>query len=177
MKRIAISAIAVISFLMIRGLSLAEPPRQAKSQTPPAAPHYSSVDYNKALWQKIVPEMGEWSPEITILRVDPKTQATHLLIRNSRKMHIPMHWHNANETHTIMKGMMVFECDGKRDTLGPGSFNAIPARSHHQAWLPDGGLVMITVDAAWDVNWVQGPPTAADVGVEPPRAGAKPAKK
>lgn len=132
------------------------------------APAYASVNYQTAPWQKIVPDLGNDSPEITILRVDPKTQATHLLIRNRRKMHVPKHWHSANETHTVLKGTMVFECEGKRDVLGPGSFNFIPAKMAHQAWLPDGGLVMITVDAAWDVNWVAGPPTRAHVGVSPP---------
>jgi hypothetical protein len=33
----------------------------------------------------------------------------------------------------------------------------------HEAWLPAGALVFITVDGAWDVNWVEGPPTAADL--------------
>ena len=53
---------------------------------------------------------------------------------------------------------MVFECDGKRETLGPGGFNYIPAKMVHQAWLPDNGCVLITVDAGWDINWVDGPP-------------------
>ncbi len=131
--------------------------------------HYLSVNYQNVQWQKIVPELGADSPEIAILRIDPKTQATHLLIRNSRKMHVPSHWHIANETHTILAGTMVFECEGKRDVLGPGSFNFIPARMAHQAWLPDGGLVLITVDSSWDINWVAAPPTSGDIGVDPPR--------
>lgn len=73
-------------------------------------------------------------------------------------MHVPRHWHSANETHTILRGRMVFECEGKREELGPGSFNYIPSKMVHQAWLPDDGLVLITVDAAWDLNWVDGPP-------------------
>src|SRR5881392_3485133 len=32
-------------------------------------------------WDKIIPDLGENSPEICILRVDPKTHATSLLIR------------------------------------------------------------------------------------------------
>ncbi len=148
--------------------------RAVLSQSQPAQTasdpvHYSSVAYAHAEWQKIVPELGKDSPEIAILRVDPKTQATHLLIRNPRQIHVPLHWHSANETHTILAGTLVFECDGKRDVLGPGSFNYIPARMAHQAWFPDSGLVLITVDGAWDINWVHGPPTAADLGVEAPR--------
>jgi quercetin dioxygenase-like cupin family protein len=109
-------------------------------------------------WEKILPEWGEDSPEISILRVDPKTQATHLLIRNSIPMHVTRHWHTANETHTVLRGKLVFECDGKKEELGPGGFNYIPSKMVHQAWLPANGLVFITVDSAWDINWVDGPP-------------------
>ena len=33
----------------------------------------------------------------------------------------------------------------------------------HEAWLLPDSLTFITVDDAWDVNWVEGPPTAADL--------------
>ena len=169
MNRISARMLALVLFLSVVTVGLAGSIQRPAAQAPADSPHYFSVNYQNAQWQKIVPELGEASPEITILRVEPKTQATHLLIRNPRKIHVPLHWHSANETHTILAGTMVFECEGKRDVLGPGSFNYIPARMVHQAWLPDGGLVLITVDAAWDINWVQSPPTPADVGVEPPR--------
>ena len=158
--------------LLIVAVPFAGSPQNQPAQSV-AVPHYFAVSYQDAQWQRIVPELGEDSPEITILRVDPKTQATHLLIRNRRKMHVPTHWHSANETHTILAGTMVFECEGKRDVLGPGSFNFIPAKMVHQAWLPDGGLVFITVDSAWDVNWVAGPPTRSHIGVQPPRMPPK----
>ena len=118
-------------------------------------------------WQQLIPDLGEASPEITILRVDPATQATHLMIRNPKKMHVPRHWHSANETHTVLAGSMVFECDGQRETLGPGGFNYIPSKMVHQAWLPDNGWVLITVDAAWDINWVDGPPGPEVIGKTP----------
>ncbi len=158
---LAMSAVGTVSSESV------EPAQPAGGEV--AAPAgYSSVSYQEARWQKIVLELGADSPEIAILRVDPGGSATQLLIRNPRKMHVPLHWHSANETHTILRGTTVFECDGKRDVLGPGSFNYIPSKMAHQAWLPDDGLVFITVDAAWDINWVKGPPTAADVGVSPP---------
>ncbi|MCI0404253.1 MAG: cupin domain-containing protein [Acidobacteria bacterium] len=118
-------------------------------------------------WQQMFPDLGEASPEITILRVDPATQATHLMIRNPKKMHVPRHWHSASETHTVLAGSMVFECAGKQETLGPGGFNYIPNNMVHQAWLPDNGWVLITVDAAWDTNWVDGPPGPEVIGKTP----------
>ena len=63
-----------------------------------------------------------------------------------KQMHVPMHWHSANETHTVIKGTMVFEHGGQPHELGPGGFNYLPARTHHQAWSSDDALVFITVD-------------------------------
>lgn len=126
-------------------------------------------------WQTIIPELGEGSPEIAILRVDPKTQATELMIRSRRAMHVPLHWHSANETHTVVSGRFLMGCKGHRTLLGPGGFNYMPAREHHEAWLePEPGgnpfTVFITVDGAWDVNWVSGPPTVVDLDVPMPAA-------
>jgi quercetin dioxygenase-like cupin family protein len=130
--------------------------------------HAVSARYEDLQWQPIVPELGADSPQIAILRVDPKTQATQLLIRMPRQMHVPLHWHTANETHTVIKGTMVFEHDGQRHELGAGGFNYLPARTHHQAWCSDDALVFITVDSAWDINWLNGPPTKSDLGKRPP---------
>ena len=143
---------AILAALVLRGSAY-----QA-DKSPTAAPQYSSVKFEDLKWQKIFPDWGADSPEIAILRVDPKTQATQLLIRNSKAMHIPRRWHSANETHTILSGTWVFECNGKRDELGPASFNYIPSKMVHQAWAPDNGMLFISVDAAWDLNWVNGPP-------------------
>ena len=151
-------------------------PAQASTQqkTPPAsqagghAPHSISAQYGDLQWQAIVPELGADSPQAAILRVDPETQATQLLIRVPKQMHVPMHWHSANETHTVIKGTFVFEHEGKRHELGPGGFNYLPARMRHQAWASDEALVFITVDSGWDVNWVSGPPTKSHLGQRPP---------
>ena len=114
-------------------------------------------------WDKILPDLGESSPEIAVLRVEPKTQATQLLIRTPKGIHVRKHWHSANETHIMITGTAILECDGKRVELGPGGFNFMPARMVHEAWLPAGSLTFITVDSAWDLTWVEGPPTAADL--------------
>ncbi len=125
-----------------------------------------NVKFQDVKWERIVPEMGEASPRISILRVDPKTQATQLLIWTPRNFHVPRHWHSANETHTIISGMFILECEGQREELGPGSFNYIPSRMIHQAWTKpeEDVLVFITVDAAWDIHWVDGPPQAPKGG-------------
>ena len=114
-------------------------------------------------WDKILPDLGENSPEICILRVDPKTQATSLLIRTPKAIHVRKHWHTANESHTMINGTATLACEGKRVEIGPGGYNYMPAKMVHEAWLPVGSLTFITVDGAWDINWVEGPPTSADL--------------
>lgn len=126
-----------------------------------------SAKYEDLSWQPIVPELGSDSPQISVLRVDPTTHATQLLIRVPKRLHVPMHWHSANETHTVIHGNWVFEHEGRREPLGPGGFNYIPARMPHQAWASDDALVFITVDSGWDINWVSGPISKADIGKTP----------
>jgi mannose-6-phosphate isomerase-like protein (cupin superfamily) len=120
------------------------------------------VKFKDVKWEKINPELGDNSPEIAILHVDPKTQATQLIIRVPKNFHVPRHWHTANETHTIISGTFIMECEGKRAELGPGSFNYIPSKMIHQAWTKpnEGTLLFITTGGAWDVNWVDGSPKA-----------------
>ena len=140
----------------------------AASPTGAGAPQGAHARLEDLTWEIMVPELGDASPRAAILRVDPKTRATQLLIHMPKRMHVPVHWHSANETHTVIKGTMVFEHGGQPHELGPGGFNYIPARTPHQAWSSDDALVFITVDGGWDVNWVNDPPNARDLGQRPP---------
>jgi mannose-6-phosphate isomerase-like protein (cupin superfamily) len=142
-----------------RGQQPKEPAHAGQADMPEAV----FQNYQDLKWAKILPDLGESSPEIGILHVDPKTQATKLLIRTPKGIHIRKHWHSANETHTMIVGTAVFACDGKRVEQGPGSFNYVPAKMVHEAWPAAGSVVFITVDGPWDVNWVDGAPTAADL--------------
>ncbi len=150
--------------LAVFGFALSERGAETNATAPAAsadAPIFKNLSDLK--WEKILPGLAESSPEICFLRVDPKTRATSLLIRTPKAIHVRKHWHTANESHTIISGTAVLACDGKRIELGVGGFNYMPAKMVHEAWLPAGSLTFITVDGAWDVNWVEGPPTAADL--------------
>ena len=149
---------------------LKEATQPADRQAAEARPNYLGFNFKDLKWDKMFAELGKDSPEIAMLRVDPNTKASQLLIRTPTAMHVPKHWHSANETHTVISGQIAFECEGKRETLGPGSFNYIPSKMIHQAWTSAGHVVFITVDSAWDINWVEGPPKASDVGVIAPAA-------
>jgi quercetin dioxygenase-like cupin family protein len=142
-----------------------------RRQAPPAKPPDPAdralyVPARDIKWERIAPEAGEWSPEIAILHIAPGTKATELMIRVPKGQHVTPHWHTANETHTILSGTFLMECDGQKAELGPGSFNYMPARMVHQAWTkPDeGALLFITVDGAWDVNFLT-PPKFGKPGV------------
>lgn len=122
--------------------------------------HAVNVKYENIKWEMILPDFGAGSPEIAVLRVDPKSEATELMIRIPKNFHVTRHWHSANETHTVMSGTFIVEAEGKREELGPGSFNYIPSGMIHQAWTrPDEGAVLfVTVDGKWDANFIEGPP-------------------
>ena len=154
---------AVIAMLCVavtgRGAETRETAQGATADVPQAL----FRNFQDFKWDRMLPDLGENSPEICILGVDPKTQATKLMIRGPKGIHVRKHWHSANETHTVVLGTFVFACEGKRIEQGPGSFNFMPAKMVHEAWMSAGSMVFITVDGAWDVNWVEGPPTSADL--------------
>lgn len=154
-------SILLLSLLAGAPLGAQQPPSQAN------AGQAIGLRYEDLKWQSIVPELGSDSPQVSILRVDPVTHATQLLIRVPKQMHVPIHWHSANETHTIIRGDWTFEHEGMREQLGPGGFNYIPAKMRHQAWASNDSLVFITVDSGWDIHWVSSPPTKADLGKKP----------
>jgi quercetin dioxygenase-like cupin family protein len=149
---IALGAPAAIA---AQGIGTSPSRGAAKAATP------EFVKYHAVKWQRIFPKLGARSPEISILRVDPTSHATQLLLRVPRDFHVSKHWHTANETHTIVSGTFVMDSAGKRIELGPGSFNFMPAKMVHEAWTKpnEGTVLFITVDGAWDVNFVEGPPT------------------
>jgi mannose-6-phosphate isomerase-like protein (cupin superfamily) len=156
--RFSFSILLALALLAL-GYVHAETPKPVSATS--EGPIFKNVSDLK--WDKIIPDLGDSSPEICFLHVDQKTGATSLLIRTSKAIHVRKHWHTANETHTMISGTAVFACEGKRAELSPGGFNYMPAKMVHEAWLPANSLTFITVDGPWDVNWVEGPPTAADL--------------
>jgi quercetin dioxygenase-like cupin family protein len=153
-----IAGLAVSVFGLVFQPTVAAP---APTETGPDGPIFKQLP--EVQWVKMLPELGDASPEMAILHEDSKTHATQLLIRAPKTHHVRKHWHSANETHTMIMGSATFEGDGKKAELGPGGFNYMPARMVHEAWVAAGAVIFITVDGPWDINWVEGAPTAADV--------------
>lgn len=162
MRAVSIAALVVGSILICgcSGRTGSEPKGSSPGPSSSVPDHAYNLHYKDMAWGKLAPQIGEDSPEMTILRVDSLTHATHLMIRVPSGFTVPEHWHSANETHTVVQGIFIMECEGVRDTLTAGSFNYIPKRMPHRAWTPDaeGTVLLITVDGPWDINFVAGPP-------------------
>jgi mannose-6-phosphate isomerase-like protein (cupin superfamily) len=167
----------IIALVAVLGLPVGFAFAQMKSD--PAAEGEQAVmtaqNFADLKWQKINPEFGDASPEMAIIRVDEKTKATQLYIRCPKKIHVPRHFLSSNETHAVIKGHWSFTCDrcGHMVAQAPGDCNFVPAKCVHQAWASDDALLLITVDGAWDLNWVDGGPTKADLGVDAPKEAPK----
>jgi hypothetical protein len=93
MAKTAVLAAGLTFALLTAGAVVAENAGTSGAQS--AEAHAMNVIYQDMKWQKIVPDLGDKSPEITILRVDPRTRATQLMIRVPKNTHVPMHWHSA----------------------------------------------------------------------------------
>ena len=92
------------------------------------------------------------------MHVNPNTKATELLIRTPKDFHVPKHWHTANETLTVIRGTFVMAHEGsdKRVELNVGSYAYMPAKMVHEGWTKgEGAMYLVTVDGAWDINWVE----------------------
>ena len=97
--------------VVVAGTTFALGGRGAETKESPHAPADMSrtifTNYADLKWDKILPDLGDNSPEISILHIDPKTKATKLMIRAPRAIHVRKHWHSANETHTVIFGTQV----------------------------------------------------------------------
>src|SRR5271170_4049030 len=112
------------------------------------------------IWEKMLPELGKDSPVFAVLRVDPATGATTLMIDFPSALHIPKHTHEKSETHIILRGAHLFEnCDtGERFDVRERGYFYLPGRVVHEAWVPAGSQAVIILEDGWKVDWQDGPP-------------------
>lgn len=115
-------------------------------------------------WAKAFPELGADGPDLAVVHVDPKTQATQILVRAAKPAVVPWHWHTPNESLTVVQGTFTVECEGKKIDLGPGSFTYTPSRLIHRATFSADCMIAISVDGSFDINWAGAPPAAKQPG-------------
>ncbi len=113
-------------------------------------------------WKKAATPQGDCTYEVALLRVDPQTRGTQVLIRRAENCHVQRHWHTASEAITVISGTFILECNGKREALTPGSFAYVPSQTVHQVWTKsdEGSLCFHTLDGPLDAHWVDSPAEA-----------------
>jgi quercetin dioxygenase-like cupin family protein len=121
-------------------------------------------------WERMLPELGQDSPLYSVLRVDPNTDATTLLIEFPTAIHIPKHTHEKSETHFLLEGSHLFENNvtGQRFDVRAGGYFYLPGKVMHEAWVLAGARAVIILESGWKVDWLNGPPTAIDLNVAAP---------
>jgi hypothetical protein len=123
-------------------------------------------------WETMLPDLGADSPRFAILRIDPQTDATTLMIDFPTALHIPRHTHEKSETHILLGGAHVFEdtATGRKFDIRQHGYIYMPGQFVHEAWVPANSQAVIILEGGWRVNWLEGPPSSADVGKgSPPR--------
>lgn len=115
-------------------------------------------------WEKSVFE----GVEFKTLLVDRETGLLTVLLRMAPGAKLPDHEHVLIEQTYVMEGRLV-DLDGE---VGPGDFVWRPAGSRHEAWTPEGGLMIAIfqvpnkfyreggqvtdfLGADWERNWGQ----------------------
>ena len=57
------------------------------------------------VWEKMLPDLGNDSPVFAVLRVDPKTNATTIMIHFPSALHIPKHTHEKARLDRLAKNV------------------------------------------------------------------------
>ena len=115
-------------------------------------------------WNKAFPDLGADGPDLAVVHVNSKTQATQLLIRAPKQAVVPWHWHSANEAITVIQGTFTVECESKKVEFGPGSFAYTPSRLVHRATFTEGCRIALSGDSSFDIQWAGAPPAAKSPG-------------
>ena len=78
--------------------------------------------------------------------------------------------HEKSETHFLLRGSHLFENNdtGERFDVQAGGYFYLPGHIVHEAWVPVGSQAIIILEDGWKVDWVDGPPSAKDVGLGAP---------
>src|SRR5262245_23859455 len=160
---------AVVSMVSLGAPALAPAQQRAGDAAPAPTPIF--VLYRDMKWEPLQPELGKQGAQIAIVYVDPKTQATQLMLRLPPRFHVRAHYHSANETHTVIQGSFLMGHEDKVEELGPGGYNLMPAKMVHEAWSGPGAetVVFVTFDGPFDIQWTQGASTADDMNVNLPK--------
>lgn len=139
-----------------------------RADTPSAHEEHSTdrmtiTRYADLKWEKMLPKLGESSPEMSVLHEFRTTKGVQILLRTPKAIHIRKHWHSSDESVLVLKGAAAFGSGETRVLSGGGSLAVMPAKMVHEAWFAAGAMILITSSGAWDIHWTEGEPTEADI--------------
>jgi quercetin dioxygenase-like cupin family protein len=157
-------SIAASAFLAAAALTFAQTAGGPPAGCPDPSKCPVSVRAQDIRWEKAFPDLGADGPDLAVVHVNPKTQATQLLIRAPKEVVVPWHWHTANEAITVLSGTFTVACESKRIELGAGSFTYTPSRLIHEATFTEGCMIAISADGPFDIHWAGAPPKANKPG-------------
>jgi quercetin dioxygenase-like cupin family protein len=138
-----------------------------KNEITAAVPNEAVMKNTENLkWEKMLPDLGKDSPVYAVLRIDSMTNETTIVIEFPAAIHIPKHTHEKGETHFILRGSHLFENSdsGERYDIKENGYFYLPGHIVHEAWVPAGSKAVIILEDGWKVDWLDGAPTAKDLG-------------
>ena len=90
-----------------------------------------------------------------ILRGDPRTGPSLVLLKLATGCRVPWHWHTSNEDMVVISGQGIISMkDGPPLKFVPGAFASLPKNHTHQASCHRECLLLASSDAAFDIHYV-----------------------
>jgi len=90
-----------------------------------------------------------------ILRGDPRTGPSWVMLKLGTGCRVPWHWHTPNEEMIAISGQgTIATKDGPALKLVPGAYASLPSHHVHQASCTRSCLFFASSDAAFDIHFV-----------------------
>ncbi len=77
-----------------------------------------------------------------------------------------------SETQILLRGSRLFQNNGtgERFDVQAAGYFYMAGNIAHEAWVPAGSKAIIILEDGWKVDWLEGAPTAKDLGKDKPEA-------
>ena len=91
-----------------------------------------------------------------ILRGDPRSGPSYVLLRLASGCRVPMHWHTPGEDLVVISGQgtLVMKDGGAPLKFVPGAYASLPSHHMHQASCTRTCLLFASSDGAYDIHYV-----------------------
>ena len=92
----------------------------------------------------------------TILRGDPRSEASYALLKFASGCRVPMHWHTPSEDLVVISGQgtLVMKDGGPPLKFVPGAYASLPSHHMHEANCTRTCLLFAMSDGPYDIHYV-----------------------